>query len=157
MIKNIIIILVYFTLLTNCNLSKVERRHGTPFLEKKEKLLLINKTNKNDIIKELGFPSTKSFFDKDVWIYIEKKTTNDSLLKLGKKTNLKSNVLVLEINNNGLLSSKKLYTLTDSNDLDFTNMKTAKTDKNTFVTGVLTNLKQKIDSPKRRRSNSKKQ
>ncbi|MDA8891214.1 hypothetical protein N9I74_03260, partial [Candidatus Pelagibacter sp.] len=113
--------------------------------------------NKNDIIKELGFPSTKSFFDKDVWIYIEKKTTNDSLLKLGKKTNLKSNVLVLEINNNGLLSSKKLYTLTDSNDLDFTNMKTAKTDKNTFVTGVLTNLKQKIDSPKRRRSNSKKQ
>ena len=69
----------------------------------------------------------------------------------------KNNVLVLEINNNGLLSNKKLYTLTDTNDLDFTDLKTAKTDKNTFVTGVLTNLKQKIDSPKRRRSNSKKQ
>ena len=126
-------------------------------MEKKEKLLLINKTNKNDIIKELGFPSTKSFFDKDVWIYIEKKTTTDTLLKLGKKTNLKSNVLVLEISSNGLLSSKKFYSLEDINKLDFTDMETAKTDKNSFVTGVLSNLKNKIDSPKRRRSNSKKQ
>ena len=157
MIKNIIIILIYFTLLTNCNLSKVERRHGTPFLEKKEKLLLINKTNKNDIIKELGFPSTKSFFDKDVWIYIEKKTTSDTLFRLGRKTNLKSNVLVLEISSNGLLSSKKLYSLKDINNHEFTDMETVKTDKDSFVTGVLTNLKNKIDSPKRTRSNSKKQ
>ena len=157
MIKNFIIIFVCFIILTNCNLSKIEKRHGTPFLEKKEKLLLINKTNKNDIIKELGFPSTKSFFDKDVWIYIEKKTTSDSLLKLGKKKNLKSNVLILEIASNGLLSSKKFYSIDDLNNLDFTEMETAKTDKNSFVTGVLTNLKNKIDSPKRRRSNSKKQ
>jgi outer membrane protein assembly factor BamE (lipoprotein component of BamABCDE complex) len=157
MIKNFIIIFVCFIILTNCNLSKIEKRHGTPFLEKKEKLLLINKTNKNDIIKELGFPSTKSFFDKDVWIYIEKKTTSDSLLKLGKRKNLKSNVLILEIASNGLLSSKKFYSIDDLNNLDFTEMETAKTDKNSFVTGVLTNLKNKIDSPKRRRSNSKKQ
>ena len=157
MIKNFIIIFVCFIILTNCNLSKIEKRHGTPFLEKKEKLLLINKTNKNDIIKELGFPSTKSFFDKDVWIYIEKKTTSDSLLKLGKKKNLKSNVLILEIASNGLLYSKKFYSIDDINNLDFTEMETVKTDKNSFVTGVLTNLKNKIDSPKRRRSNSKKQ
>ena len=157
MIKNIIIILIYFTLLTNCNLSKVERRHGTPFLEKKEKLLLINKTNKNDILKDLGSPSTQSFFDKDIWIYIEKITTTDSLIRLGRKNNLVSNVLVLEINNKGLLSSKKIYTLKDIKNLNFTDMKTTKTEKDSFVYGVLSNLKQKIDSPKRRRSNTKKQ
>ena len=157
MIKNFLIFILTFVFFTNCRLSKVEKRHGTPFLEKKEKLLLINKTNKNDILKDLGSPSTQSFFDKDIWIYIEKITTTDSLIRLGRKNNLVSNVLVLEINNKGLLSSKKIYSLKDINNLNFAAMETTKTEKDSFVYGVLTNLKQKIDSPKRRRSNTKKQ
>ena len=157
MIKNFLIFILTFVFFANCSLSKVERRHGTPFLEKKEKLLLINKTNKNDILRDLGSPSTQSFFDKDIWIYIEKITTTDSLIRLGRKNNLVSNVLVLEINNKGLLSSKKIYTLKDIKNLNFTDMKTTKTEKDSFVYGVLSNLKQKIDSPKRRRSNTKKQ
>jgi len=157
MIKNFLIFILTFVFFTNCSLSKVEKRHGTPFLEKKEKLLLINKTNKNDILKDLGSPSTQSFFDKDIWIYIEKITTTDSLIRLGRKNNLVSNVLVLEINSKGLLSSKKIYSLKDIKNLNFTDMKTTKTEKDSFVYGVLSNLKQKIDSPKRRRSNTKKQ
>ena len=157
MIKNFLIVILTFVFFANCSLSKVEKRHGTPFLEKKEKLLLINKTNKNDILRDLGSPSTQSFFDKDIWIYIEKITTTDSLIRLGRKNNLVSNVLVLEINNKGLLSSKKIYTLKDIKNLNFTDMKTTKTEKDSFVYGVLSNLKQKIDSPKRRRSNTKKQ
>jgi len=157
MIKNFLIVILTFVFFANCSLSKVEKRHGTPFLEKKEKLLLINKTNKNDILRDLGSPSTQSFFDKDIWIYIEKITTTDSLIRLGRKNNLVSNVLVLEINNKGLLSSKKIYSLKDINNLNFTAMETTKTEKDSFVYGVLSNLKQKIDSPKRRRSNTKKQ
>ena len=157
MIKNFLIFILTFVFFTNCSLSKVEKRHGTPFLEKKEKLLLINKTNKNDILRDLGSPSTQSFFDKDIWIYIEKITTTDSLIRLGRKNNLVSSVLVLEINNKGLLSSKKIYSLKDINNLNFTAMETTKTEKDSFVYGVLSNLKQKIDSPKRRRSNTKKQ
>jgi outer membrane protein assembly factor BamE (lipoprotein component of BamABCDE complex) len=157
MIKNFLIFILTFVFFANCSLSKVEKRHGTPFLEKKEKLLLINKTNKNDILRDLGSPSTQSFFDKDIWIYIEKITTTDSLIRLGRKNNLVSNVLVLEINNKGLLSSKKIYSLKDINNLNFTAMETTKTEKDSFVYGVLSNLKQKIDSPKRRRSNTKKQ
>jgi len=157
MIKNFLIFILTFVFFANCSLSKVEKRHGTPFLEKKEKLLLINKTNKNDILRDLGSPSTQSFFDKDIWIYIEKITTTDSLIRLGRKNNLVSSVLVLEINNKGLLSSKKIYSLKDINNLNFTAMETTKTEKDSFVYGVLSNLKQKIDSPKRRRSNTKKQ
>ena len=157
MIKNFLIVILTFVFFANCSLSKVEKRHGTPFLEKKEKLLLINKTNKNDILRDLGSPSTQSFFDKDIWIYIEKITTTDSLIRLGRKNNLVSNVLVLEINNKGLLSSKKIYSLKDINNLNFTAMETTKTEKDSFVYGVLSNLRQKIDSPKRRRSNTKKQ
>ena len=157
MIKNFLIFILTFVFFANCSLSKVEKRHGTPFLEKKEKLLLINKTNKNDILRDLGSPSTQSFFDKDIWIYIEKITTTDSLIRLGRKNNLVSSVLVLEINNKGLLSSKKIYSLKDINNLNFTAMETTKTEKDSFVYGVLSNLRQKIDSPKRRRSNTKKQ
>ena len=156
MLKNFLIIIV-FLFVVNCNLNKVEKTHGTPFLEKKEKILILNKTNKNDILKELGAPSTKSFFDKDVWIYIERKTTNSSLIKLGKKRSLINNVLVLEIDKRGLLSSKKIYTIEDVNNLEFSEKKTLNTDKDTFVKGVLTSLRQKIDSPKRRKNNSKKQ
>ena len=156
MIKNFLFIIV-FLFIANCSLNKVERTHGTPFLEKKEKILIVNKTNKNDILRELGAPSTKSFFDTDVWIYIERKTTNSSLIKLGKKKNLKNNVLVLEINNRGVLSSKKIYTIEDVNNLEFSEKKTLNTDKDSFVKGVISSLRQKIDSPKRRRSNSKKQ
>ena len=105
----------------------------------------------------MGSPSTQSFFDKDIWIYIEKITTTDSLIRLGRKNNLVSNVLVLEINNKGLLSNKKIYSLKDINNLNFTAMETTKTEKDSFVYGVLSNLRQKIDSPKRRRSNTKKQ
>ena len=157
MIKNFLIFILTFVFFANCSISKVEKRHGTPFLEKKEKLLLINKTNKNDILRDLGSPSTQSFFDKDIWIYIEKITTTDSLIRLGRKNNLVSNVLVLEINNKGLLSSKKIYSLKDINNLNFTAMETTKTEKDSFVYGVLSNLKHKIDSPQRRRSNTKKQ
>ena len=156
MINNFLIIIV-FLFIANCSINKVEKNHGTPFLEKKEKALIVNKTNKNDILRELGAPSTKSFFDKDVWIYIERTTTNSSLIKLGKKKDLKNNVLVLEIDNRGLLSNKKIYTLADINSLEFSEKKTLNTDKDSFVRGIITSLRQKIDSPKRRRNNSKKQ
>ena len=48
-------------------------------------IIIINKTNKNEIIEILGNPSTRSKFNNDVWIYIERKQTNQSLFKLGIK------------------------------------------------------------------------
>ena len=61
------------------------KHHGVHFLDKKQQKLEINTTNKNDIIKLLGEPSTKSSFDNDVWIYIERKISTGSIFKLGKE------------------------------------------------------------------------
>ena len=72
-------------------------------LEKKQTKLKINYTNKNDILKLIGPPSTQSTFDNDVYIYIERKTTGSKISKLGKKKLIKNNVLILEINTNGIL------------------------------------------------------
>ena len=135
--------------IANCTLKNIEKNHGVAFLEEKQKSLILEKTNKNDIVDLLGPPSTTSLFDNDIWINIEKSTTKSSFIKLGKKKDLKNNVLVLEINNMGMLVNKDLYTLGDYQDLKFTKKETIKTDKNSFVYGFISSLKQKIDRPKR--------
>ena len=47
---------------------------------KKQTKLKINYSNKNDIIKLLGPPSTKSTFDNDIWIFILKEKLAESKL-----------------------------------------------------------------------------
>jgi outer membrane protein assembly factor BamE (lipoprotein component of BamABCDE complex) len=79
---------------TSCSLKPIDNYHGVAFLEKKQEALLINKSNKNDIIKILGPPSTQSILEDDLWIYIENRKTKSSLLKLGKEITISSNVLV---------------------------------------------------------------
>ena len=89
------------------------KHHGVPFLEKKQSSLTVNETNKNDIINVLGSPSTKSKFDNDVWIYIERKQTQSELKNLGRMKVYKNDVLVLEIDNYGILKKKSFYNIDD--------------------------------------------
>tara|TARA_B100001057_G_scaffold402297_1_gene414162 strand:+ start:4732 stop:5196 length:465 start_codon:yes stop_codon:yes gene_type:complete len=141
---NIILII----LLSQCSLNKVILHHGVHNLEKKQTKLKINYTNINDIIKVIGPPSTKSSFDTDVYIYIERKTSSSKLTKLGKKKLLVNNVLVLEIDNKGILQDKKFFNKDDMQKIEFD--KTATTvnySKKSFIYNFLISLRQKIDDP----------
>ena len=141
------IILISFVI-SSCNLNKVVHHHGVHNLEKKQLNFKTNYTNKNDIIKTIGPPSTKSTFDNDVFIYIEKKISSSKLTKLGKKDLLINNVLVLEINNQGLLVSKKLYNKDDMKKIEFSSSETSiNYSKKSFVYNFLYSLRQKIDDP----------
>ena len=102
MIK-ILYIIFLSLIVTNCSFKKVLKHHGIPYLEKKQKTLVVNKSNKNDIRKILGSPSTTSKFDNDVWIYIEQQQTQSELKNLGKMKIYKNDVLVLEIDEYGIL------------------------------------------------------
>ena len=93
-------------IVTNCSFKKVVKHHGVSFLEKKQKNLVINESNKNEIISLLGNPSTRSKFNNDVWIYIERKQTQSRLKNLGRMKVYKNDVLVLEIDNYGILKKK---------------------------------------------------
>ena len=135
---------------TSCSLKPTDNYHGVAFLEKKQKELLINKSNKNDIIKILGAPSTKSILEDDLWFYIENRKSKSSLFKLGKEITLSSNVLVLEIDKKGILKNKKFYNIDDQNELFFSDDKTVMSDKDGFVYGVLSSLREKIDSTKKK-------
>ena len=141
-------IIAIFFLITNCNLNKVVKHHGIQFLETKQEKLSINKTNKNDIQKILGPPSTKSTFNNDVWIYIERKTSKSSLFTLGKKKMIKNNVLVLEIDNKGLLVKKDFFDINDMNEFNFSEGTTEKThSKRSFVYDFLSSVIQKMNDP----------
>ena len=142
---------IFFIILvtTSCSLKPIDNYHGVAFLEKKQEELLINKTNKNDIIKILGSPSTESILENDLWIYIENRKSKSSLLKLGKEITTTNNVLVLEINSKGVLKNKKFYDINDINKIKFIKGETKMTDKDSFVYTIMSSLRQKIDSSKR--------
>ena len=145
------ILYIFFIILvtTSCSLKPINNYHGVAFLEKKQQALLINKSNKNDIIKILGSPSTKSILENDIWIYIENRKSKSSLFKLGKEIVISNNVLVVEIDKKGILKDKKFYNIDDQNKIIFNEDKTLMSDKDSFIYGVMTSLRQKIDSPKR--------
>ena len=147
LMKNFIFIIIFF-LITNCTLNSVINHHGVNALEKKQKKLILNKSNKNDIVEILGPPSTKSTFNNDVWIFIERKTSTAGVHKLGKKILLINNVLVLEINDRGMLTKKDFFNKeamrqNKIND-DITLISYT---KKSFIYDFLSSMRQKINDP----------
>ena len=142
------ILLLTLIFLASCSLNKVIQHHGVHNLEKKQTKLNVNSTNKNDIIKLIGPPSTKSTFDNDIFIYIERKTSSSKLTRLGKKILLTNSVLVLEIDNKGLLLSKQFYNKDDMNEITFDKAETGVNyTKRSFIFNILSSVRQKIDDP----------
>ena len=153
--KNIFIIIIFF-FIANCSLNKVVKHHGVHFLDKKQEKLTLNKSNKNDITEILGPPSTTSTFDNDVWIYIERKNTKSSIIKLGKRKLIVNNVLILEIDNKGLLVKKDFYNKQDMNKISFTEQDTQiNYSKRSFVYDFLSSMRQKINDPLGKRKKAK--
>ena len=149
-------IIISFFLISNCTLKKVVKHHGVHFLDKKENNLELNVSNKNDILRVLGPPSTKSSFDNDVWIYIERKTTKSSLIKLGKKKTIVNNVLILEISNKGLLVKKDFLDINDMKQIKFSSKETEVSySKNSFVYDFLSSMRQKMNDPLGKRRKGK--
>ncbi|MDB3946503.1 outer membrane protein assembly factor BamE [Candidatus Pelagibacter sp.] len=147
MIK-ILYIIFLSLIVANCSLKKVVKHHGVPFLEKKQSSLIVNKTNKNDIMQILGNPSTKSKFDNDVWIYIERKQTQSKLINLGKMKIYKNDVLVLDIDNYGILRNKQFYNKNDMKKIQKVEATTKRGFKrNTFVYDFMSSMRQKINDP----------
>jgi outer membrane protein assembly factor BamE (lipoprotein component of BamABCDE complex) len=157
MIK-ILYIIFLSLIVVNCSFKPVVKHHGVPFLEKKQSSLVINKTNKNDIMKILGNPSTKSKFDNDVWIYIERKQTQSKLKNFGKMKIYENNILVLDIDNYGVLKKKEFYNKDDMKNITVVE---ATTDggfkRNSFIYDFMSSMRQKINDPLGQRAKKRKE
>tara|TARA_B100001559_G_scaffold106670_1_gene89778 strand:- start:398 stop:883 length:486 start_codon:yes stop_codon:yes gene_type:complete len=146
--NKLLYIISIFFIVSNCSLKQVVKHHGVPNLEKKQKMLLVNSSNKNDIIKILGQPSSKSKFDNDTWIYIERKQTQSKIKNLGRMKIYKNDVLVLDIDKFGLLKNKEFYNLQDMNNLNIVKSKTeAGYNRSSFIYKFMSSMRQKINDP----------
>ena len=142
--KYIFFIYIFF-LISNCSFNLVDDHHGVYYLEKKEKKIIVEKSNTNDILNIFGEPSTKSSFDNDVWIYIERKITNTHFF--GRRKLITNNVLVLEVDHRGILAKKDFYDINDMKNLKFDNERSESFKKRNFVYNFLSSLRQRVNDP----------
>ena len=134
-----------FILISNCSFNLVDDHHGVFYLEKKEKKIEVQVSNTNDILSILGEPSTKSTFDNDVWIYIERKITNSHFF--GRRELIVNNVMVLEIDDKGILAKKDFFDVKDMKDIDFDQNRSESLQKRNFIYNFLSSLRQRVNDP----------
>ena len=79
---------------------------------------------------------------------MEIQTSSSRLSKLGNKDLLKNNILILDIDNRGILSNNVFLDKNDMKKIKFSEETTAKNySKNSFVYEFLYSLRQKINDP----------
>ena len=148
--KKTIYLLLILIFITNCQRNEVIKTHGISYLEKREKLIYVNKSNKNDVIEIFGQPSTKGMTNDNLWIYIERTITRGKLLKLGRNYLKKNNVLVLEFSKYGVLNKKEFYDKNKMEKLTFAkNITENEIRKENFIYSFLSSVRQKMQTKRK--------
>ena len=137
--------ILLLVILTHCQLQEPAKNHGILFLENRSNKLVINKSNKNDVIKVIGQPHSTSIDNNNLWIYLERTLSKGKYHKLGRHVLTKNNTLLLEFNKFGILTSKKIFNIDDINKIAFST-KNTKNDitQKSFVESFLSSVKQKM-------------
>ena len=93
--------------MNNCQLKEPSKNHGILFLKNRSDNLIISKSNKNDILKSIGHPHSKSISNENEWYYIERVLTKGEYFKLGQNILKTNNILILKFDKYGVLLEKK--------------------------------------------------
>jgi outer membrane protein assembly factor BamE (lipoprotein component of BamABCDE complex) len=148
--KTIFFLLASLIFFIGCQRQEVIKTHGVAYLDKREKLIVVNKSNKNDAIEVLGYPATKGMTDDNLWIYIERTKTRGKLLKLGRSYLKKNNVLILEFDKYGVLNKKEFYDKESMKQINFAKAITENdARKENFIYSFLSSIRQKMESKKK--------
>ena len=150
MIKNVYLLVIILFFITACNQNEVIKTHGIAYLDKREKLIIVNKSNKNDTVNVLGQPSTKGMTDDNLWIYIERTITRGKLLKFGRNYIKKNNVLVLEFDKYGILKKKEFFDKEKMKNVNFAkNITENNISKQNFIFSFLSSIRQKMQQQRK--------
>ena len=148
--KTIFLLVISLIFFNGCQRKEVIKTHGIAYLDKREKLIVVNKSNKNDAIEVLGYPATKGMTDDNLWIYIERTKTRGKLLKLGRNYLKKNNVLILEFDKYGVLIKKKFYDKESMKEVNFAKAITENdVRKENFIYTFLSSVRQKMEAKKK--------
>ena len=139
------IIPLLFIILIGCQLQEPYKNHGILFLKNRSEKLVLNKTNKNDVINIIGQPHSKSITNENQWMYIERILTKGKYHKLGKNILKTNNILVLDFDKYGILKNKKLFDKNDKEVVRFSKMETENDlVKRSFVQSFLESVRSKM-------------
>jgi len=148
--KNIYLLGIVLFIIVGCQRNEVIKTHGVAYLSKREKLIVVNESNKNDVVGIFGQPSTKGMVDDNLWIYIERTRTRGKLLKLGRNYIKKNNVLVLEFDKYGILKKKEFYDKDKMRKVAFSKTITVnEIRKENFIYSFLSSVRQKMLSKRK--------
>jgi outer membrane protein assembly factor BamE (lipoprotein component of BamABCDE complex) len=140
-----IYIIFFFLFLQNCSLKEPNKSHGINFLENREKILIVDKTNQNDVVKLIGNPHTVSLTDKNTWIYFERTISKGKLIKLGQNVLKKNNVLELKFDKYGVLKNKIIYSKNNMKNVKYSKSETVNNvSQQSFVGKFLGSVRQKM-------------
>ena len=138
-------ILFIFIFLLICQLQEPVKNHGILFLENRSNQLKVNSNNKNDVLKLIGNPHTKSVSNEDSWIYIERVLTKGAYHKLGQNIVKTNNILILTFDKYDILRKKDFLDKNNINKLKFSEKITENNlSKKSFVQSVLQSVKSKM-------------
>ena len=150
MIKNFFLLFLVSLFILSCQQNEVIKTHGVAYLNKREKLITVNKTNKNDTVQILGQPSTKGMTDDNLWIYIERTRTRGKLFKLGRNYLKKNNVLVVEFDKYGIVKEKKFYDKDNMKKINFAKDITSNDiRKENFIYSFLSSIRRKMQTKRK--------
>ena len=136
---------IFFIILIGCQLQEPSKNHGIIFLKNRSDKLVINNSNKNDVLKVIGQPHSKSIDDDEIWLYFERTLSKGQYHKLGQNILKTNNVLVLKFNKYGILEQKKFFNKENKKDLKFTeNITENDLSRKSFVQTFLQSIKQKM-------------
>ena len=143
--KNHIVLFIFFIILNACQLQDPNKNHGILFLENRAEKLMIKKSNKNDVLKILGTPHSKSINNENQWIYMERVLTKGEFHKLGQNILKKNNILILQFDKFGILTYKELLDKINKENIKFSEKTTEnKLSKKSFVENFLQSIKSKM-------------
>ena len=131
--------------MSSCQLKEPNKNHGILFLKNRSDNLIVNKSNKNDILKSIGQPHTTSIDNEDIWIYFERVLTKGKYHKLGKNILKTNNILIVRFDKFGILKEKQFFDKNSKEAIEFSDKYTENDlTKRSFMEKFLNSLKNKM-------------
>ena len=137
--------LIVLIILNACQLQEPNKNHGILFLKNRSDQLQTNTSNKNDVIRLIGQPHTKSISDDETWMYFERVLKKGKYHRLGQNIVKVNNVLLISFDKYGILKNKSLF---DKNDIETISFSEEITENNlskkSFAEKFLQSIKKKM-------------
>ena len=140
-VQRLILVII---ILSGCQFQEPNKLHGIVFLENRAKKLILNKSNKNDVVRIIGYPHINEKNQND-WIYLERILSKGKYHRLGRHELKKNNLLLLSFDKYGILKYKEILTKDDIQKIAFSENSTENDlSKKSFVQSFLQSIKTKM-------------